>query len=115
MRQVESLTARLAAGRVVFLAAEGVRIMGILLQPFLPGKAAQLLDRLGVADDRRTFAHTALRCDPTYGTPREDLGSGRATALFPPLVGEVDTRRTDSSSRRKSKERFRHPIMVSET
>jgi methionyl-tRNA synthetase len=77
-----------AAERVLFLVAEGLRISGILLQPFLPDKAAQLLDVLGVAPDKRTFAHTVVRCDPDYGVPTADPGRYRHDGLFPPLIEE---------------------------
>ncbi len=67
-----------------------MRISGILLQPFLPDKAAQMLDTLGVAHDQRTFGHAALRCDPTYGVPIVDPGRSRTDGLFPPLIEDVE-------------------------
>ncbi len=70
--------------------AEGLRISGILLQPFLPDKAAQMLDTLGVAHDKRTFDHAVLRCDPTYGDPIVDPGRSRTDGLFPPLIEDVE-------------------------
>ncbi len=109
--QSESPDTRLLAGKVVFLAAEGVRITGILLQPFIPGKASQLLDRLGVADDRRSFGYTALRCDPSYGVPKEDPGRGRVTALFPPLVGDIDFR-PGRSGQGKRGQKVQEPLAV---
>lgn len=39
--------------KVIFLCIEGLRVPGIMLQPFMPEKAAELLDRLGVRRDRR--------------------------------------------------------------
>ncbi|KAK3906563.1 tRNA synthetases class I (M)-domain-containing protein [Staphylotrichum tortipilum] len=112
--QVDNPAARLVAEQVIFLAAEGVRVMGILLQPFMPGKATQLLNSLGVADDRRTFGHTALRGDPSYGVPREDLGRGRTTGLFPPLVGDIDFRPGRTRGGRRGA-KTDHPILVTET
>jgi methionyl-tRNA synthetase len=79
-----------ACQEVIFLAAEGLRITGILLQPFLPAKAGQLLDMLGVRQDWRTFEHAALRADPEYGRPFVSPGQSRVDALFPPLVEETD-------------------------
>jgi methionyl-tRNA synthetase len=37
-------------------AYDALRIAGILLQPFLPHKATELLDRLGIATDKRSWA-----------------------------------------------------------
>lgn len=74
------------ACKVLFTAAEGLRISGILLQAFLPGKAPELLDRLGVAPDKRTFEHAVFGCDYTYGLRFLKEGSPRNTGLFPPLV-----------------------------
>ncbi|KAL2168606.1 hypothetical protein VTG60DRAFT_7092 [Thermothelomyces hinnuleus] len=81
---------RAAAEKVLFLAAEGLRISGILLQPFLPDKAWRLLDILGVGHDARTFSHAVLRCDSKYGVPMAPTGSGRADGLFPPLIEDMD-------------------------
>ena len=38
--------------RIVYLAAEALRITGILLLPYMPNKARMLLDQLGVHHDR---------------------------------------------------------------
>lgn len=39
---------------------ESLRVCGILLQPFIPSKAGQLLDALGVPDDQRSMAFAGL-------------------------------------------------------
>ena len=39
---------------------ETLRICGILLQPFMPTKAAALLDALKVEENERTLAHAEL-------------------------------------------------------
>jgi methionyl-tRNA synthetase len=90
-----------AAETILFLVAEGLRISGILLQPFLPDKASQLLDILGVAPENRTYAHTVVRCDPTYGVPRADPGQFRHDGLFPPLVEDVELEFRGSAKARK--------------
>lgn len=90
-----------AAEKVLFLVAEGLRISGILLQPFMPAKAAQMLDTLGVAQDKRTFGHAVLRCDPSYGVPVVDPGSSRIDALFPPLAEDVEVVFSGSMKARK--------------
>ena len=104
---------RAAAERILFLVAEGLRISGILLQPFLPDKAARLLDTLGVAQDKRTFAHTRFRCDPDYGVPTVDPGSGRTDGLFPPLIEDVDVEFSGSAKSRQ-KATSKRPIVQAE-
>ena len=41
---------------VLYVLAEAIRHLGILVQPFMPGASGQLLDQLAVAQDRRGFA-----------------------------------------------------------
>ncbi|KAH8887432.1 tRNA synthetase class I [Thozetella sp. PMI_491] len=72
----------------VFVAAESLRVVAILLQPFIPEKAAEILDWLGVADDKRTFVHAKVGADYTYGAPRVSLLRGVHSTLFPPLPVE---------------------------
>ena len=75
--------------RIVYLSAEAVRVCGILLQPFMPGKMAQLMDILGVEPEHRTFKHAKLGADPSYGTPKVSLGKGTEGVLFPPLASDI--------------------------
>lgn len=77
-----------AVNQIVFYAAESIRVVGILLQPFIPEKSAELLDRLGVGHDRRTFQHAELHADDSYGTPMVPLGEGAQRGLFPPIPVE---------------------------
>ncbi len=42
---------------VLYVTAEVLRRVGLLVQPFMPQSAATLLNMLAVADDRREFAH----------------------------------------------------------
>ncbi|KAI1422192.1 tRNA synthetases class I (M)-domain-containing protein [Xylaria sp. FL1777] len=72
----------------VFFAAESLRIIGILLQPFIPEKASELLDRLGVSPVRRTYEDAVLFADDSYGTPLVPLGTGAQSSLFPLLPVE---------------------------
>lgn len=73
---------------VVFLTAELLRIVGILLQPVMPGKMTRLLDQLGVDPERRRFQDAVIGVDYTYGTPMEDLqlSKGADSGLFPPIT-----------------------------
>ena len=75
--------------RTVYHCAEAIRIVGILLQPFMPGKAADLLEMIGVDKSRRTFAHTYLGIDETYGDAKIPVGKDAWSALFPPLSVET--------------------------
>ena len=42
---------------VLYVTAETVRQIGILLQPFVPASASKLLDLLKIPEDARSFAH----------------------------------------------------------
>jgi len=68
--------------KVIYLCAEGLRVAGILLQPFMPGKMPELLDRMGVRGDRRR-AEWALELggDMDYGQGM----TNNKSVLFPPL------------------------------
>ncbi|KAJ6125062.1 hypothetical protein N7471_012379 [Penicillium samsonianum] len=71
--------------RVIYNVAESLRIAGILLQPFMPGKSHDLLEllRVNTSDpSKRAFAATAYGSDPDYG---EGVKKG---VLFPPLLTE---------------------------
>ncbi len=74
---------------VLYVLAECVRHLAILMQPFVPTSAAKMLDQLAVPEDARTFAHldkahamkggTALPTPtgvfPRYGDPKAGKGS----------------------------------------
>ncbi|PNS17767.1 methionine-tRNA ligase [Sphaceloma murrayae] len=67
---------------ILFLMTETLRIVGILLQPFMPNKAKELLDMLQVEEGKRTYNDTRVCSDSTYGRK----GGNNAHVLFPPLV-----------------------------
>lgn len=67
----------------IYTFAESLRITGILLQPFMPSKAAELLDHLGVAKDKRQLEDATWGGDYDYGVPLVALGKD---GLFPPMV-----------------------------
>lgn len=71
--------------KIVYLAAEALRMTGILLQPYMPNKADMLLDQLGVQHDRRTFEYCKPGADLDYGEPMVELGVAFQGVLFPPL------------------------------
>ena len=42
---------------VLYVLAESLRQIGILIQPFMPNSSDKLLEQLGVPDDERKFSH----------------------------------------------------------
>ncbi|KAF2666060.1 hypothetical protein BT63DRAFT_434047 [Microthyrium microscopicum] len=64
---------------ILTLAAESLRICGILLQPYMPTKASQLLDQLGVDESHRSWQHAVLGADTEYGQRISTTGK----VLFP--------------------------------
>lgn len=68
--------------KVIYLCAEGLRVAGIMLQPFMPEKAPELLNRLRVRGDKRGI-EWALKVggDMEYG---QDMTKSKFV-LFPPL------------------------------
>jgi methionyl-tRNA synthetase len=69
----------------VGLAAEVLRISGIYLQPYMPNKAKQILDYLGVENSKREWQNAKIGSDSTYGNPLVPLGEGHEGVLFPPI------------------------------
>lgn len=72
--------------RTIYHCAEALRIAGILLQPYMPQKASQLLDIIGVSNSRRTFKDSAYGCDNEYG--QLNASAAGPLGLFPPLPVE---------------------------
>ncbi|KAK3625475.1 methionyl-tRNA synthetase [Elasticomyces elasticus] len=74
--------------RTVYMAAETLRLSGLMLQAFIPDSAARLLDMLGVANNRRSWEWCVVGRDDSYGDPAVPLGKGEEGVLFPRLVSE---------------------------
>ncbi|KAF2015994.1 hypothetical protein BU24DRAFT_346749 [Aaosphaeria arxii CBS 175.79] len=74
--------------RIIYLAAEALRLAGILLQPYMPNKSKTLLDQIGVQESRRTLAFCRPGADLDYGVPMVELGKGHKNVLFPPLASD---------------------------
>ena len=74
--------------RIIYLSAEALRMIAIVLQPYMPNKAKMMLDQLGVHETRRTFEYCAVGRDVEYGTPMVDLGVRLEGLLFPPLPSD---------------------------
>lgn len=85
----EELRLRNLMGRTIYVTAESLRNMGLLLQAFIPDKAAHMLDVLGVAEWKRTFEFLGLGKDHSYGKPMRDPGTSAYDGLFPPLEVEI--------------------------
>ncbi|KAE9982584.1 hypothetical protein BLS_005833 [Venturia inaequalis] len=71
---------------VLFLCTEALRIAGILLQPYMPTKAALLLDMLGVEENKRSLEFAKPSVDFTYGESKVPVGKSHEGVLFPPLA-----------------------------
>ncbi|KAK0752035.1 putative METHIONYL-TRNA SYNTHETASE, mitochondrial [Schizothecium vesticola] len=69
----------------IYLASESLRLVGILLQPFIPDMAAHLLDIMGVAADKRQLSDARPRSDVNYGEPIRSPGKDLWDSLAPPL------------------------------
>ncbi|MCP4383204.1 MAG: methionine--tRNA ligase [Hyphomicrobiales bacterium] len=72
-------------GTVLYVTAETVRQIAILVQPVMPDSAAKLLDLLGIADDKRDFTELGQggRLPPDVAVPAP-------RAVFPRYVDETD-------------------------
>jgi methionyl-tRNA synthetase len=64
---------------VLHVTAEVLRVIGILVQPYMPGAAAKLLDLLAIPEDTRSFADIGARL--VAGTPLP-----APTPIFPRYV-----------------------------
>ncbi len=56
-------------GTVLYVTAEVLRMVGILIQPYVPGSAAKLLDLLAVPEGARSFAALGDRLTPGTALP----------------------------------------------
>ena len=63
--------------------AESLRIMAILLQPFVPQMAMQMLDALEVASEKRLLEYASYGMDNDYCKSLN--GDKKAPILFPSL------------------------------
>ncbi|CCX31042.1 Similar to Probable methionine--tRNA ligase, mitochondrial; acc. no. Q9C2H9 [Pyronema omphalodes CBS 100304] len=67
--------------KIIFVAAECIRITTVLLQPFMPTKAGEVLDKLNVEKEKRGFEFAKYGSDDTFGEGTK----GKKGAVFPPL------------------------------
>ncbi len=66
---------------VLWTTAEVIRMVAILIQPYMPQSAAKFLDLLAVSENKRDFSHFALRLQSGSDLPAP-------TAVFPRFVEE---------------------------
>jgi methionyl-tRNA synthetase len=66
---------------VLYVTAEVLRMVALLIQPVMPTSAAKLLDVLNVLDDKRAFANFAERLEPGRGLPAP-------SPIFPRYIDE---------------------------
>jgi methionyl-tRNA synthetase len=66
---------------VLWTTAEVLRMVGIMIQPYVPASAAKLLDLLSVPEESRSFAHFAERLTPGKALPAP-------LAIFPRFVAD---------------------------
>jgi methionyl-tRNA synthetase len=57
---------------VLYVLAEAIRHLAILVQPVVPGAAAKLLDQLAVAAARRDFASLSVPLAPDTALPKPE-------------------------------------------
>jgi len=70
---------------VLYVTAEILRQIGILIQPYMPVSAARLLELLGIAAGERTFAHLGAP-----GRLRSGVPLPAPQPIFPRYVEAVD-------------------------
>lgn len=78
------------AHRALFHSAETLRIVGVLMQPFMPTKARHLLDALGVdVVAGRTWENSAFGRGIDSRSSNMILGQGKLAQLFPAIKVEI--------------------------
>lgn len=72
---------------VIYYGVDHMRVVAILLQPFMPEKMKMALDMLGVRDEARDWGRRGMGKDFDYGIPKTDGGevATSKSILFPPL------------------------------
>jgi methionyl-tRNA synthetase len=83
---------------------EVLRIGGIMAQPFLPVKAKEMLDALGVAPWRRTMKYAEWKRDRKYGAQVRS-NPVKPVQIFPRLVEPGSEQRKETLSEFNSRMR----------
>ena len=66
---------------VLYVLAETIRRLGLIVQPFIPDAAARILDLLGVEKDKRSFAYFNEILESGVALPKPE-------PIFPRFVDE---------------------------
>ncbi|KIX93299.1 uncharacterized protein Z520_10942 [Fonsecaea multimorphosa CBS 102226] len=77
---------RRIANYVLFTSAESVRIMAILLQPFMPERMKAALDLMEVDESKRSLDDALFGADFTYGPPALKADSRSAGGVIFPML-----------------------------
>ena len=72
--------------RVLFMSAESIRIMAILLQPFMPDRMKAALDMMEVDESKRTFEYAEFGADLEYGPPALPAETKPAADIVFPIL-----------------------------
>ena len=77
---------------VLYVLAEAIRHIAVLMQPFVPDSAARMLDQLAIPADKRAFASLtpaeALKAGTALPTP---AGAQEADDEIPVLLHQIET------------------------
>lgn len=74
---------------VLYVLAEAVRCLAIIIQPVVPTSAAKMLDQLKISEDERTFAHIAAK----YALS-PDTVIDKPEGVFPRIIEEDQQQKT---------------------
>ena len=78
-------TDRLRMETVLYVLAEVIRYLGIILQPFMPHSAQKILDQLNIPKDKRTFYNLTATDRLVEGTDLE-----KPQGIFPRFIEEAE-------------------------
>ena len=70
---------------VLYVLAECIRCLGLIMQPLTPACAAKMLDQLKIADDQRDFASLSADC-----ALKPDTAIDKPEGIFPRIVEEEE-------------------------
>ncbi|KAG0243965.1 methionyl-tRNA synthetase [Actinomortierella wolfii] len=88
---------------ILWLSQETVRMAALLLQPIMPTKATEILDRLGIADDERMWEHVEVGHGWKSPNTKTD-GLEQGTVIFPALeIAAPKVTPTKAPSKKKNK------------
>jgi methionyl-tRNA synthetase len=68
---------------VLYVLADVIRQLGLIVQPVMPASGEKLLDQVAIAPDARSFAHYATRLVPGTDLPAPQ-------GVFPRWVAEEE-------------------------